>query len=309
MTVPDDPVVSIVTGAYNASQWIGETLQSVEAQTFRQFEHIVVDDGSTDGTAEIVRGYGGVRLVQKENGGAPSARNAGIAAARGAFVAFLDHDDLWTPDKLERQVALHRAQPDLTWSYTDAVFFDSGTGEDLHRVRDFSTPHSGRVFRPLLLNNFIPFSSSFVRRDLFATYGGLDERPERRHIDDWDLWLRLAADEPLGYVPEPLLRYRWHGEQATQRMNLDDALRHRLDMLGDAVARAGVPHLRGAAQAAAHVAVGRLHLQRGDARRARKVFRAAVRLDPRSRVAWTFLAASLTPRPVRRLARALRPHA
>lgn len=302
-----EPAVSVIVAAYNGARWIEETIASVLAQTYDALELVVVEDGSTDGTAALVdaaaRRDGRVRCVRTPNAGAASARNVGARHARGRFLAFLDHDDLATPDRIGRCMALVEADASVSWAYGDAVFFDAGTGADLVHVSDAARPHAGDVLEPLLLRNFVPFSTSFVRRDVFLAHGGFDERPEQRHIDDWDLWLRLAAaGERLHYVPATILRYRWHAAQATQRMPLDEALRHRLALVAAAVARSPgrLAPLRSAAEASVYASVARLRLDREERGPARRLLVKALRRRPGSASAWVLLAATLVPRPALR---------
>src|SRR5919201_1733113 len=109
-----NPTVSVVIAVYNGARWIAETLDSVLAQSFPRFEVIVVDDGSTDATPAVAASYGDrVRYLRQDNGGQPSARNAGIRAARGSYIAFVDADDLWVPTKLQMQVDFLARQPSL----------------------------------------------------------------------------------------------------------------------------------------------------------------------------------------------------
>lgn len=298
------PLVSVVIAAYNAAPWIAQTIGSVLAQTYRDFEVVVVDDGSTDATPELVAAFGApVRLVQKPNGGAAAARNAGVEAARGRYVAFLDHDDLWEPGKLEAQMRLFEADPSLAWAYTDALYFDSDTDRPLYRAGSLARLHEGSVFDALLLANFIPFASAVVRRDVLLAAGLFDERPAMKHVDDWDLWLRIAPAHPVGCVPEPLVRYRVHATQATQNMDLDEALGNRLALLA-AVARRqpGLSRrLLARAEARACVAVGRHHLNREARRKARRLFGRALRLHPTLGSTWVYWGASFLPRRARRL--------
>ncbi len=308
-----EPVVSVIVATYNGARWIEETIGSVLAQTYAALELIVVDDGSTDGTAALVdaaaRRDGRVRCVRTPNAGAASARNVGARLARGQFLAFLDHDDLATPDRIARCMALVEADASVSWVYGDAVFFDAVTGTDLVHASAAAAPHAGDVLEPLLLRNFVVFSSSFVRRDVFLVHGGFDERPESRHIDDWELWLRLAAaGERLHYVPATILRYRWHAAQATQRMPLDEALRHRLDLVSAAVARSPerLGPLRSAAEAAVYASVARIRLDREERAPARRLFLEALRRQPGSASVWALLAATLVPRPALRVLGRLR---
>ena len=300
------PVVTVVTAAYNAERFLGATVESVLGQTYPDFEHVVVDDGSSDGTAALVEAFAArdprVRLVRQPNAGAAAARNAGVRAGRGRFVAFLDHDDLWAPEKLARQMARFEADPALGWCYTDAEFFDSATGAPRLRASSEGAPPEGWVFEALLARNFIPFSSVVVRREAFENAGGLSEGADLRHVDDWDLWLRIAPVHRVGYVPAPLLRYRWHAAQATQRMNLEQALTSRLGLLARVEARTpGVaPRRWRRARAEVYVAVGRLQLDRGDTRAARRLFWQALREAPGAVRPSTFILATLLPRALRR---------
>ena len=297
------PAVSVVTAAYNAEAFLRDTIESVLAQSFPDFEHVVVDDGSTDGTPDLVASYGPpVRLVRQANGGPANARNTGIRAARGRFVAFLDHDDLATPDRLACTMEVVARHPDAAWVYGDAVYFDHTTGKEMHRASAFAPLREGDVLAPLLLGNFIPFSTAAVRRDVFDRVGFFDERRARVHIDDWDLWVRVAPHYAAHVVRAPLLRYRWHGTQATQRMDLDEALANRLDLIHTAAAQHPERLARRlpAAEAAAYLAIGRLWLSRGEAARARGCFVQSVRRHPLDVHAWTFLGGASIPRGLRR---------
>src|ERR1700722_10468534 len=119
-----EPFISVVIPAYNAEKYLEETLKSVRSQAFSDYEIIVIDDGSTDRTAQIATGYDGVILMQQTNRGAAAARNAGVVSARGKYIAFLDADDMWLPSKLEKQAANLLENPRTAWIYTDALVFD-----------------------------------------------------------------------------------------------------------------------------------------------------------------------------------------
>ncbi len=305
----NEPTVSVVIAAYNAAETLGETLASVLGQTWRDYEVIVVDDGSTDATAEVAEGYGeAVRLIRKENGGSASARNAGIRAARGRYVAFLDADDLWLPEKLERQMRLHAEQPDLAWSYTDAVFFDDETGEALWQTgRELALPE-GDVLRPLFVRNAIAFSSAVVRRSVLLAEGGFDTSALHRISEDWDLWLRLAREEPVGVVRAPLVRKREHRRQKTATMDWRHALKSRLRIAERAAARdpERLTDLHAAAAANLCLSLGRQLLNREARADARAVLWRGLRHRPTSVEAWTFWLATFVPRPALRVLSALR---
>jgi glycosyltransferase involved in cell wall biosynthesis len=214
-------LVSVVIPVFNAERYLAETLASVSAQTYRTIEVVVVDDGSTDRSVAIARDAGErVVVVPQENLGPAAARNRGARTARGRWIAFLDADDTWAPDKIERQLATCGHLP---WSHTDSVFV--GGANDGRRDSALTPKSGGAVLEPLVRGNFICTSSVVVDRDVLLTAGGFDE--SLRSIQDWDLWLRIAASHALGYVDEPLVGYRVHPVSVSRRTraNLANHLR------------------------------------------------------------------------------------
>lgn len=199
------PRVSVLIPAYNAERYIGETIASALAQTHRDFEVIVVDDSSTDGTAAVLASFGNAIKVHRQvNSGAATARNTAAALATGEWLAFLDADDLWEPRKLERQLAM--ATTALCYS-NRSNFGERGPVPEIQS--DVTTMHDGDVFATLLLEgNFITSSSVLIRRDTFADLGGFTTT--LKNAEDWDLWLRVAERHDVRYCPEPLVRYRFH---------------------------------------------------------------------------------------------------
>jgi glycosyltransferase involved in cell wall biosynthesis len=203
MTEPA-PTVSVVIPAYNVAWCVRKAIDSVLAQEGCDFELIVVNDGSTDDTATVLAGYGrAIRVLDQPNGGMSSARNAGIRAARGEFVAFLDADDWWLPGKLGRQVALMRQRPELGFCSCVARVEDM----DGKLVNQWRCP---KWEGPLVVYLFqggasVPGSSSAVvaRRDLVLAAGGFDE--SLRGAEDPDLWIRLAAMTSYACIDEPLV--------------------------------------------------------------------------------------------------------
>ena len=172
--------VSVVIPAYNAARFLPEALETVFAQTYRSIDVIVVDDGSTDNTPDLLDGYGErIRRIRKQNGGIGSARNAGIRATSSEFLAFLDADDLWRPDKIERQVAL--MDKDLV--------ICGGSGEERDeqgmRVREIT-------YCEMLVNNPFSASSVMVHRSCLDEVGLFEERRAFHGVEDWDLWLRIT---------------------------------------------------------------------------------------------------------------------
>jgi glycosyltransferase involved in cell wall biosynthesis len=196
------PTVSVVVPAYNAAWCVRKAIDSVLAQDFRDFELIVVNDGSTDDTLAVLRGYGdAIRVVDQRNGGMSNARNAGIRAARGEFLAFLDSDDWWLPGKLGRQVALLRARPDLGFCSCTARVEDM----DGRLLNLWACPQWEGSFLVHLFGSGadVPGSCSAVlaRRDLVLQAGAFDET--LRGAEDPDLWIRLAAVSGYACLPEP----------------------------------------------------------------------------------------------------------
>ncbi|HZZ83172.1 MAG TPA: glycosyltransferase [Anaeromyxobacteraceae bacterium] len=211
--MPSSPTVSVIMPAYDAAEFMGEAVRSALRQTFADLEVVIVDDGSTDDTAALAERLGAedsrVRLVRKENGGPSSARNAGIAAARGELVCFLDADDVFLPDKLERQLAFLRLFPAC-----DLVYSDFYVGDDrLTPVALWSRSPPDLPMQELFAYCcwFAPFSP-LLRAGLLARVGPFDE--ELRTSEDWDFWLRASRAGTFGYLPGPVGVYRTHPRQA-----------------------------------------------------------------------------------------------
>jgi glycosyltransferase involved in cell wall biosynthesis len=189
-----------------------ETLASVCRQTFGDFEVLVVDDGSTDDTAARVRALcaedGRVHYLYQANAGPSVARNTGASHARGAIIAFLDSDDLWLPEKLEKQLALLEDRPDVEVVSTAGALIDAD-GTRLEQ-QAHSPPGHGTLYEDLLYGNFVPSSASGVamRIDTFHFSGGFD--PELYSHEDTDLWRRLALRHEFATVDEVLVLIRRH---------------------------------------------------------------------------------------------------
>lgn len=214
------PLVSVIIPAYNAESFIEETLDSVVAQTYRPIEIIIVDDGSADGTSEVIKKYTTditdqtdstditVIYIHQQNSGPSAARNAGIMAASGEYVAFLDADDLWAADKLERQMELFRKDIELDIVCANQRVTRTGEGGITEFVMFKSNNlgkeffgHEWRVVDPLvklLKINFMPTSSGIARKSCFKEGFLFNER--RRYAEDWELWLNMALDCSFGYV-------------------------------------------------------------------------------------------------------------
>jgi glycosyltransferase involved in cell wall biosynthesis len=208
------PQVSVVIPAYNYGRFVGEAIDSVLAQDYPReaIELIVVDDGSTDDTPDVVRRYGDdVRHVRKENGGVISAVNRGLEEARGELIAMLDADDAWLPHMLSRQVELIDSKPDVGLVYADAEVIDEEgrivvpSYFNRFRVR----PRRGRVLGALMRSNWIGTGSMLFRASLREAYQPM---PPEAPWQDWWIAARVASVAELDYRDEVVYRYRLHEE-------------------------------------------------------------------------------------------------
>lgn len=197
------PSVSVIIPTYNREQTLGRAIQSVLNQTFQDFEIIVVDDGSTDGTRAIVEGFCDARiryLRHEQNRGAATARNTGIRAARGAYLAFLDSDDEWLPEKLSEQIALLK-DPSADWGLSCSGFFLVVHGSE----QEYIHPRASSWFKRLHWTcDLSPGTTLVVRRECLAEVGPLDEAFPR--FEEWDWLLRLSKRYKLAVVKKPLAR-------------------------------------------------------------------------------------------------------
>lgn len=202
------PRLSVIIPSYNQAIYLPSTLDSLLAQTYRDFEIIVVDDGSTDDTDTVLAHYQGqIQSIHQDNKGLSSARNSGFAASRGEYIYFLDSDDLLLPNALENFVAYLDSHPDCALVYSAWQQITS----DGTRVLDEVHPHhEGHVLKELLLREFFFFASmTIIRRNALKKVGLFDE--ELTWSDDADMWLRLAqAGCIFGYIDEPVVQYRVH---------------------------------------------------------------------------------------------------
>lgn len=203
---PEEPTVSVIVPTYNRADLLQRALDSVFAQTYRNFELIVIDDASTDNTDALLHGYPDPRLRvlrQPSNRGVAASRNWGMREATGPLIAFLDSDDEWFPQKLAHQVARFAVLPESVGLIYCAVETVDSEG---NLRTDLPAPHSGYLQSRLLLNNFIVGGScAMIRRSVLATAGYFDETLPA--IEDYDFWLRIARFYAFDYLAEPLVRY------------------------------------------------------------------------------------------------------
>ena len=212
------PKVSVIIPTYNRGWILREAIESVLSQEFTDYELIVVDDGSTDDTPEILEVYGrDIIVLHQSNCGVSAARNRGIAASRGQLVAFLDSDDLWLPRKLTRQVDFFKANPAALICQTQETWVRNGV-----RVNPRNRHHkfSGMIFEPSLALCLVSPSAVMIRKTLFDRVGTFDESLPA--CEDYDLWLRVSCRYPVFLLDEPLIIKRGgHPDQLSRVAGLD----------------------------------------------------------------------------------------
>jgi glycosyltransferase involved in cell wall biosynthesis len=213
------PRVSVIIPTYNRAALVQEAVSSVLAQTFPDFELLVVDDASTDGTKQALAAFGGkIKVLSRAcRGGVSAARNAGIAAAQGEWLAFLDSDDLWLPEKLARQLAFMEACPRLLLSQTEEIWVRRGVKVNPPLTHK---KEGGRIFLRSLERCLVSPSAVILHRRLLEAHGGFDE--DLPAAEDYDLWLRLTWRFEAGLLPEPLIIKRGgHADQLSRQWGLD----------------------------------------------------------------------------------------
>jgi len=229
--VPELPVagkISVVIPTYNNAHFLPEALDSVFAQTFGDVEIIVVNDGSTDNTREVVRAYGRTLIyVEQENSGPARARNKGVSFARGEYVAFLDADDVWMPDKLEQQMGVFSLNQNAALVYSQVVEFDEvSRRESPPRPRQV---YSGSLFDRLLIEGLIPLPSVIIKKSVIREVGGFDEGLFT--AEDTNLWIKVARKNEIVGIDKPLVRRRLHSGNISARLDINVGTLENLDRI------------------------------------------------------------------------------
>jgi glycosyltransferase involved in cell wall biosynthesis len=207
----------VIIPAYNQAKYLEDALQSVFAQTFTHYEIVVVNDGSTDGTAAVAARYADrIRYFFQENRGLAGARNTGIHQAQGELVALLDSDDIWLPDYLQTMVTLATAYPQTAVFFSAARCMDAA-GQELRQIIGYQHTKPSALYNSMLRSNFIIPSTVTARKCVLREAGYFDQ--SLRSCEDWELWLRLisAGHEFIG-VPAVLARYRIHGSSLSRNV-------------------------------------------------------------------------------------------
>lgn len=222
MNIANNPLVTIITPAFNSASFIAEAIDSVICQTYKNWELLIVDDCSTDNTAEIATAYASkdkrIRVHALEsNSGLPAVpRNYALKIAKGKYLTFLDSDDLWLREKLEKQVFFMEKNSEVFLSYSN--FFCKKNNIIFDKIQpDPKVMCRGRVFRDLFLSdNFIPCLTVIFRNQNNHMKYLFDENPGFKAIEDFDLWLRIAKDNNVDFIDEPLAIYRLHDNNSSK---------------------------------------------------------------------------------------------
>lgn len=296
--------ISVVIPCFNAEKYIAAAIRSVLAQDWPDLEIVVVDDGSSDGSAELVRdSFPGVRLVRQENRGVAAARNNGISCARGDWIAFLDADDIWLPGKLQAQMDLLKAIPDARMCYTAWEVWTSSDPipeleylDALQRQSEEVSRWSGAsgwIYPQLLLDCVVWTSTVLAQRSVFLEVGYFD--PALPRGEDYDLWLRASRVTQILRVAAPYALYRMHPSSITKSV---PERNYRFLVVNRALSRWGYSSPNGAAakKSAVNRALAKTwtdlacaHLRVGNSGRARQAALMALRTDPCNPVGWKTL--------------------
>ena len=274
--------VSVVLTCYNGARWISKAIKSILAQTYEDFELVIIDDGSKDNSKEIVTSHLGdewVRYIYQENRGFSAAVNRGIKESSGSLIGFIGQDDLWMPNKLELQVKYLNEHKDVDLVHSNYCSVDSE--ERIIEVRDVKIPNLSskkKVVEHLFLNNFIGFETVLVKRKCFDELGFFDERMVG--FSDHDIWLRLAGNFNSGYLDLPLVKKRQHEFQLS-KVRIEAVLKDEFLMVKKAIDH--YPFLKRVERkklAPLYYAWGTALLQKGNNKAAKQKFIKAIKCQP-----------------------------
>lgn len=223
------PIVSVIIPTYNSANLVVDAIDSVLAQTYKDYEIIVVDDGSTDNTRKVLQSYGNqIKYLYQENAHISVARNHGFRVSTGKYIAQLDADDLWLPDKLEKQMKVAEQHPDAGLIYCDSYICDYGKEQQKDRVffQLYVPPAEGNVFKYFFKTNPLCTSSAVISRNMWERLGGLDTT--LRGGQDVEFFLRITYFSAAYFCHEPLMIYRCHSQNTSSTItyaNVRSALR------------------------------------------------------------------------------------
>lgn len=283
------PRVSVLLTCYNHFRYLPEALEGIRNQTYRDFEIIAIDDGSTDGTREWLSRQSDLKTIfNADNLGTYGSLNVALAAAEGELVAILNDDDVWLPEKLEKQVALLDAHPEVGLVHTGGYFIDGDSNRTEGNPLGFRFPRfeTGDILLGLVFENKIIASAALARTEILRELGGFNER--YFGSGDWEMWFRVAEVADVGFVDAPLTLYRVHGANASHKLERiwrdDEMLREWIQERLDANLKAGRLHPRDVGEFGAmsfnFAALGTVQMLNGKPEDARRSYKKSLRLNP-----------------------------
>jgi len=295
------PRISVLLTCYNHIRYLPAALAGVRAQTFKDYEILAIDDGSTDGTREWLSEQPDVRCIFNEtNVGTYETLNIGLRKAKGEFIAVLNDDDLWMPTKLERQVELLDGNPGVGLVHTGGHFIDGDGNRTEGNPLGFAFPtfKTGDILLGLVFENKIIASAALARRECFDELGNFNR--EYFGSGDWEMWFRIAERWHVGFVDEPLTMYRVHGANASHKLEKiwrdDQKLREwmagRIEDLENRFPHADAQRAKAFNQAA----LGTVRTLNGDPAGGRKAYARSIKLQPSRWKTWARYGATFLPR-------------
>jgi glycosyltransferase involved in cell wall biosynthesis len=299
------PKVSILLTCYNHIAYLPAALEGILAQTEKDFEIIAIDDGSKDGTREWLKARPEkIELIfNEQNLGTYASLNVALARATGEYIAVLNDDDLWAPEKLQRQLELFAAHPKVGLVHTDGKFID-GNGNFIEGSPlgfEFPRTETGNVLLSLIYANKIIASAVLVKRECFDKLGGFNEK--YFGSGDWEMWMRIAEQYEVGFVKEPLTFYRVHGANASHKLDRiwqdDEMLREWISERSTGYAKAGYT-TDDLNRALAHNAacLGTVKTLNGRPAEGRRAYKKSLELQPGRLKSYLRYAATYLPRPL-----------
>jgi len=268
-----NPTVSVIIPTFNRAHLVGRAIHSVLVQTYQDFEIIVVDDGSTDNTEKVIKSFNDprIRYVRHEkNKGGSAARNTGIKTARGKYIAFLDDDDEWLPEKLEKQINKFQTLPSIFGVVYSGFSYVSENGEIISNV---IPTLRGKVYDNLLKENILGSPTPLIKKNCFKKAGLFDETLPS--CQDWDMWIRLSKYYYFDFVPDILAKHYVHRHRISANLNKRIAARKKLikKYWADLSQRPQILSI--------HLAqLGKLYFRAGDSTTALKYFLTSIKKDP-----------------------------
>lgn len=319
------PEISVVIPSYNYAHLIQETLESAFAQTYTDYEIIVVDDGSADNTRDVLQPYlGRITYHYQNNQGLAAARNTGTRLARGKYITYLDADDIWLPDNLRIKHEILSRYPGLGGVFSDfCIFSASGvshprgmkelypffkrTGLEYQEIfqeqsevgtgGNHTAPvYIGTVFDSLFWGNFILPTTMLVNRSCIQQVG--DFRAHMRNQEDYEYWLRFTRQYPIAFVDEVLAKYRRHPQQLTDHSKIEQMINAVLEIIDsheEEFRRSGKQHVFNRRKAELLANLAKVQVRQGRQPRARALYRDAIRLNPAYREPYVHYLLSYLP--------------